>query len=326
MNLQCPNCQKLLQVPEQYAGQLMKCPLCGGTFTLPALAPPAPEPIAPPPPVSVTPPPAPPPPAPAPDAFTGLGTPAPAASAAAPAPPLSPTDSPAPSLPPPAGYTRSYTFWFSPQVLQYVAPVSVVLIFFLQFFNWVGIYPGGVPAVTQGAWGTAFGHYSVDPDLDTGARFGKEDKEQPGANVLMIFYVLLFLVNLVLTVGVLALTFVPVKLPPQVQQFWPWRWCIVAAANAVVFLFLALQLIVGFSLENVYTQRLEEQIKPRANPTTKEQKETEVARGMALSNLHRTLWLRLVVVLHLLAIAASSLVYCLHQRGSRPLPKVELVW
>ena len=36
MNLLCPNCQKMLQVPEQYAGQLMKCPLCSGTFTVPA--------------------------------------------------------------------------------------------------------------------------------------------------------------------------------------------------------------------------------------------------------------------------------------------------
>jgi len=32
MNLLCPNCQKMLTVPEQYAGQLMKCPLCAGTF------------------------------------------------------------------------------------------------------------------------------------------------------------------------------------------------------------------------------------------------------------------------------------------------------
>ena len=37
MNLLCPNCQKMLTVPEQYAGQLMKCPLCNGTFTVPAL-------------------------------------------------------------------------------------------------------------------------------------------------------------------------------------------------------------------------------------------------------------------------------------------------
>src|SRR5262249_49448655 len=37
MNLLCPNCGKMLTVPEQYAGQMMKCPLCMGTFTVPAL-------------------------------------------------------------------------------------------------------------------------------------------------------------------------------------------------------------------------------------------------------------------------------------------------
>ena len=43
MNLLCPNCQKMLTVPEQYAGQLMKCPLCAGTFTVPGLPPDAPS-------------------------------------------------------------------------------------------------------------------------------------------------------------------------------------------------------------------------------------------------------------------------------------------
>src|SRR5262245_17993933 len=37
MNLLSPNCGKMLTVPEQYAGQLMKCPLCSGTFSVPAL-------------------------------------------------------------------------------------------------------------------------------------------------------------------------------------------------------------------------------------------------------------------------------------------------
>ncbi len=32
MNLLCPNCQKPLTVPEQYAGQPIRCPLCSGTF------------------------------------------------------------------------------------------------------------------------------------------------------------------------------------------------------------------------------------------------------------------------------------------------------
>ena len=37
MNLLCPNCQKMLTVPDQYAGQTMKCPLCGANFTVPVL-------------------------------------------------------------------------------------------------------------------------------------------------------------------------------------------------------------------------------------------------------------------------------------------------
>src|SRR3989442_1506053 len=61
MNLLCPNCSKMLTVPEQYAGQLMKCPLCSGTFTVPALPPggsldaPAPPPAPPQPAFSQTP-------------------------------------------------------------------------------------------------------------------------------------------------------------------------------------------------------------------------------------------------------------------------------
>src|SRR5690349_15710751 len=48
MNLLCPNCQKMLTVPEEFAGQLMKCPLCTGTFTVPSLPGTAAPPAAPP--------------------------------------------------------------------------------------------------------------------------------------------------------------------------------------------------------------------------------------------------------------------------------------
>jgi hypothetical protein len=37
MELVCPNCKKKLTIPEQYAGQLMRCPLCQGTFNVPAI-------------------------------------------------------------------------------------------------------------------------------------------------------------------------------------------------------------------------------------------------------------------------------------------------
>jgi hypothetical protein len=39
MELLCPSCQRKLTIPEQYAGQQMKCPLCNNMFTAPALAP-----------------------------------------------------------------------------------------------------------------------------------------------------------------------------------------------------------------------------------------------------------------------------------------------
>src|SRR4051794_3266706 len=35
MNLLCPNCSRMLTVPDQYAGQIMRCPLCSGVFTVP---------------------------------------------------------------------------------------------------------------------------------------------------------------------------------------------------------------------------------------------------------------------------------------------------
>src|SRR2546430_2271606 len=51
MNLLCPNCGKMLTVPDQYAGQMMKCRLCSGPFTVPALpggGPQEPAPVQPP--------------------------------------------------------------------------------------------------------------------------------------------------------------------------------------------------------------------------------------------------------------------------------------
>src|SRR6516164_4687182 len=85
MNLLCPNCQKLLTVPEQYAGQLMKCPLCAGTFTVPGL--PA-APAAAPPPAAPSPP--------AGGDVYSLQEPAPSAPTAAPPPSAS---TPSPSQP-----------------------------------------------------------------------------------------------------------------------------------------------------------------------------------------------------------------------------------
>lgn len=323
MNLLCPNCQKMLTVPEEFAGQLMKCPLCSGTFTVPGLpgaAPPPPPPAGQPESdiYSFRPEPSPPP---APPPLSQLPPPPPEV-LAVPSPP------PKPSLPM-EDYQSTLTVSLSPTVMPWIAPACLLLIFLLQFFNWVGLYPGGVPAVTGSAWSTAFGAYTVDGDLKNLVLFLSDDKNKPGASILTIFYLLLFFPALAVTIASVVITRVPIKLPPQVEQLLPWRWGIVAAVNLILFLFLGLQVLLGFSLDSRYREWVDNEMKLQAknNPTTQERKMAEAHRGERLQVLRHTFWLRTVILLHLAALVSSVLMYWIDRRGRhRPLPKVELRW
>jgi hypothetical protein len=203
----------------------------------------------------------------------------------------------------------------------------LLLVFFLQFLNWVGLYPGGVPAVTQNAWWAAFGVPTIDGDMKSRVPFLDDDKNKPGVNVLTIFYLILFFPVLAVTVASVVLNLVPLKLPPAVEQLLPWRWGIVAAANLILFLFLALQLLLGFSLDNRYSEWVDKQVETKGTKTTQQQKEEAADRGARMDVLQHTFWLRLVVLLHLLAIVCSVLMFWIAQRGThRPLPKLELMW
>ena len=353
MNLQCPNCQKLLTVQEHYAGQLMKCPLCKENFTVPALPPgPATEPA----PAFTAPP------TPGPDlyglksepdpAFSALGAPTLPKSAPEPAFTTSPTPpSSLPSsgvtteparapTPPPtlsAGYTKVYSLVISDRILRWAPPASLILIVLLLFFPWVGVYPGGITAVSQNAFQAVWGGYSDDLDMKSTFPMITEDEAKkdrgvsnvPGWNVLMLFYIFpLFPLALLVTVAVAALPFIKVPLPPQVQQVMPWRWAIVAGANAVLLLFLGLQLLLGFSLESNAKAWMETRPSVQVNAQNNEQKKkAEVRHGEMLEWLQRTIWLRMVVFLHLLATATAALVYWIEKRGpSLPLPRIDVSW
>lgn len=344
MNLLCPNCQKMLTVPEEYAGQLMKCPLCNGTFTVPALptsaAAPAPVPAGlPPGPAPAEPDvyglhhePEPPPPEPfRPDGVTATAPPLPStATTRTPPPPEAPSTSAAP----PEGYTRAPTVWLSPKVLQWVPSAALVLVFVFQFLPWVGLYPGGVPGVTQSAWGAAFGACTQDHDLDTvlpSMEKGEkpEDNSIPGASALTIFYLLLFFPSLVVTVAVLVhdMGLIRAKLPPQVDRLLPWRWGIVGLVNLALLFLLALQLLFGFSLDSRYGAWVDQKVQAKEAKKTDEIKLADVTRGRLLEELTHTVWLKLVIVLHVLATVAAVLMYLLLQRSqSRPLPRMELLW
>ena len=178
MNINCPHCSAYLTVPEQYAGQLMKCPKCNSNFTVPALpaidhepafamaqSPPAPAPSSAADPVHA-------------DAGRA-GRPRggrlqprrpsrpsrPARRARRPRfrprPPPSSIPSPrrvrastpSPASPARAGHGHA-DVRAAPDVFCACSgsrSASLVLLFFVQLFPWVGIYPGGVPVVTQSA-------------------------------------------------------------------------------------------------------------------------------------------------------------------------------
>lgn len=375
MNLLCPNCQKMLTVPEQYAGQLMKCPLCSNNFTVPALPPGgAPEP---PPAPAFTPPSLPPAaPEPAPSDAYGLKSepmpafgppPTPPASSAEPVPafmmpPASPaptsaslTSEPPPPAPPasppppvsPGNYTDGWRVVFDPKVLQWVVPAALLLVFVLHFFPWIGVYAGPREITSQGAWGAATGGYTKpDPDLKGVFRFLDPDalkkendqrdrdnqvvSNEPGFSVLIFFYLIpLFFVTLIAALGVVALPFIPSPIPPQVQQLLPWKWAIVAGLNAVMLLFLLLQCVLPFSLENSVAAWVNSrpELKDKADDTTPEQKLKEAQRGEMINRVQRTFWWRSVVVLHLLATIAAGLVWWVEKRGpAKPLPALEMRW
>jgi hypothetical protein len=320
MNLLCPNCQKMLTVPDEFAGQLMKCPLCSGTFTVPGLPGAAP----PPPPAG----------APEPDFYSVRHEPSPPAPPPPYLPPppetaISPTPSPKP-LPTLADYQGTLSASLSPNVLPWIAPACLFLVFFLQFFDWVGLYPGGEPAETGNAWRAAFGAYAVDGDLKNLVTFVDDEKYKPGVSLLTIFYLPLFFLALAVTIASVVIPMVPMeKIPPQVNNLLPWRWGIVAAANLLLFFFLGLQLLLGFSLDSRYRDWVDKETKrdAKSNPTTQERKLADATHGELLERLRHTFWLRLVVLLHLTAIVSSALMFWMDRRGThRPLPKLELKW
>jgi hypothetical protein len=372
MNINCPHCTAYLTVPEQYSGQLMKCPKCNSNFTVPALPaidqepafamaqnPPAPAPTPP----APTPPAAPS----MPPAFQ-LAPEVPAFQLAPPAPAFShsPTPTPAPtpipaatptprsaSIPrvttpaaPPGTTTHALHVPLSKAVLQWIPVGSAVLLFIIQFFPWVGVFPGGVPAATQSAWGAAFGDYSAIADMkemvtvvaesdpkgvvEAPSSMPKLSVAEPKTSPLMIFYLLpFFLVTVVVSIAIAALPFVQIQLPPAVANLLPWKWGILAILNAVLLLFLVLQLLLSFGLETSVKEaarikadavvRKKTIIDPKEKApelNTVEEQKFDAIKGIYANWFARTIWLKLALVLHILATLAAATMYWMEKRGT----------
>jgi hypothetical protein len=355
MNFLCQSCQQMLTVPEQYAGQLMKCPLCGATFTVPAL-PQTPGTLP-----AAAPPPAPPSAA-LPAGYGLAAEPQPATVGPAPAPqPAAPSRSvaeppqPAPTSPPPppppavAGHTHTFSVPLSARVIPWVAPVALLLVFVLTFFDWVGVYAGDEALYTQSAWRVTFGGVSTSDAAEntksffpgygavrTAREFAPQKEDRPGISFLMFLWVFLLLVSLLVAVAAAGWPFVAASLPPVVAQVQPWRWALVTGVSLLAFVLLLGNLVLGFKLEDTmaaYFEKEAEAERSRAvivDPDTQKRRSDapdEVFRLRKERNnatVERTDWLSLAVFLGFVAPAAAGLAFWLEQRGSRPEPRLDV--
>lgn len=286
MNLLCPNCQKMLQVAEQYAGQLMKCPLCEGTFTVPTLpSSMAAHPIV----ASVG--------AgaaasePAPGSASELyrlAPPEPAASSAEtlskPTPPLPPRERPAfhesaaSSSPPIGPYAHVFRMTIKPEVLYWIPPAALGVVFILLFFPWIDVIQQTRESYT--GWQTGFG-----------------DKY----SALGLFYVLLFIVTLLLAAAAIGLPHLPAdRLPASVLPLLPWRCAIVGFAAFLAFVFLALELVTSFGPE-------------RETSTT--------IFSYRTSWLRLAVFFHLLAV-----VSAGFELWLTMRRNQQPHPKIEIMW
>jgi hypothetical protein len=336
MDFICPNCAKMISVPDQYAGQTMKCPLCQQTFqspSLPSSAPvaamplnplsepqeeevyrftPEPTPAAPP---LFTPPPAPPP---------RVEAPRPQPKASMPPPPPSPPPST-------AGYARKFSIQLNPQVLPWIPAVALFLVFILTFFNWVGMYPGGVSAVTQNAWQAMIGSVSTDQVYESDLNKFDRAVDTPSFSFLTFFYLITFLGVLFVTAAILAANQLKIQLPPQIQSLWQWRFLIIAGLSLIPLFFLFLQGLAGFPLESKQRTKAASQFEEqrKAAKTEDKAKKVEILEGEEYAKvaLKRTSARSLVVLLQLVASISALLAFWVERRGpSRPLPRVEALW
>lgn len=296
MNLLCPNCQKPLTVPDQYAGQLMKCPLCNGTFGVPGLPPP----------------PAPPP-APEPEVFKLTPEPPrpkPESSSVSAKSESPKTEAPAPPPPPlpPSGYERTFSLVLIPQAMAWIAPVALGLIFLLLFMPWVSVYEFPKKEwYSQLGWGTGFGSEW---------------------SLLGAFYILLLFPTIALAIAVAIVPLLPMKLPPPVDKILAWRAAILAAVILLPTLILFAQIAVfGFGLEQVVKTTADGPKDPKPPENLQGRLMTkETNRDVAQATLVRTFWLDMVVLLSLVALAGAGLDACLQFRGNRLPPRLDVMW
>ena len=324
MRLLCPFCQKAITVPDSEAGKPVDCPECGQEFAAPQLYTPAPAPLSEPS-GPVAKPSTPPVLAPVPETYVSDRD--------------ADEDRDLPTLPPPdrelSGYAHMRSVTLDPRVIRWIPAVALLLAFILTMFPWNGLYPAGYPAFTQNAWqgppGWMYRDQVADDELRIGeAKLGDELDKHLHTSWWLIPYLVLFIPTVLLAVAGPIVDLAKVKLPPGLEAAWQYRPALLGVLTVVTLLFLVIQWASGFGLQRAVNDRVEAEYadqKAAANTPEKLQRwEMKVAMAKGAYHVRTTPWLRLAVLMHLLAAAAVLAEAGLMLRGKKAPPRLAAMW
>jgi hypothetical protein len=325
MNLVCPHCAKVVDIPQELAGKTTTCPQCAGPFTVPLVPP---DLLLPAPPKETK----------AEEKTERQGSVAQSTGEEA----AKPTEGAVPKELP--GLTHVSTVSASGvetsavagsrtfaiplviprELLPFIAPVSLVLLVGLLFLPWVGIYAGNTTLAEQSGWGVTFGFISTHPKLKTPV-------EGVGMSMYLFLHFLCLCAALLIVGGVLAAKYPRPVWQQRLSRIGPsliaWRLQLLVILTLLGFLFILMLSFVPLPFEREMTGKQVQnvlrdgmQIKFDVEPKNPD---TDI---VELQWVRRSPWFTIALLLNLLAFLGALADWYCARYPNRPLPHLEIIW
>ena len=312
MRLLCPFCQKTISVPDSEAGRAVNCPECGQQFAAPQLYTPSPATLE-----TVS------------------------SAKPAPVPPAVPETYLVPStaasdLNPVSldrgmfGYAHSGSIPLDPRVIRFIPAAALTLVYFLTFFKWDGMYPAGYAAYTQNAWQCLFASISNDPVAEEEFKKLAELEKNIHSSWWLFFYLVLLFPALALAWAGPIVDLAKIKLPSGVESVWKYRAAALGILVILMLLFFMAQWASGLGLQRAVDSQIEDEYaaeKEKAKtPEALQRWEMKIAKAKGEWMVRTTPWMRLTFLLQLLTALAVVAEAGLTLRGTKPAPRVAVMW
>lgn len=196
-----------------------------------------------------------------------------------------------------------------PEVIRWVVPVCLVLMFVFFFFPWVSSPLGEPFSYSQSGFGAAFGM--------TGSSSLPAPAPAPWLILLFVVLVIGLLASAALMLQRLVLPLLGRSLPPTASAILTKRSFLMGGLAVLAFLFLTVQVVLGLPAESLDFSA--------SAPETFSADKALFGQVMD-ALLHRTVWMRISFTLSLVGLLGALADFWLERRVGLPPPKLTLEW